>query len=146
VGKESLKSLKEEILTSTKKFVWLFCACVIFSGCNRAPKVNTAAEVKAILETCDQWIVAIQTKDVEKITTFYADDAVLIYPDSPIVEGLQNIKEVVRATYTDPTYLWETYSSTIDKVEKTPKKWRGWTTWSSSPGSLPIFPTRDKSP
>ena len=100
-----------------EKLALLFCAFIILFGCTSSPKVDTAAEANAIRDIENQWIIADQTKDGDKILTFFSSDAVLIEPNAPISVGLQSIKEIWGSMAADTTLLWETYSSTIDKIE-----------------------------
>jgi ketosteroid isomerase-like protein len=100
-----------------KKLAFLFCACIILFGCTRTPKVDTTAEANAIRDLENQWIAANKSKDFDKVLTFFSNEAILIEPNTPICEGLQSIKEILGSMATDTTFLWETYSATIDKIE-----------------------------
>jgi ketosteroid isomerase-like protein len=100
-----------------KKIALLFCVCIILIGCNRTPKVDILAEADAIRNLENLWIVANKTKDVDKVLTFFSNEAILIEPNTPICEGLQSIKEIWESMATDTTFLWDTYSATIDKIE-----------------------------
>lgn len=65
-------------------------------GCAaRAPRVDRAAEAEAIRALSREWLVADQARDVEKAVSFYADDAVELASNTPLVTG----KEAVRAWY-----------------------------------------------
>ena len=100
-----------------KKITVLFCACIILIGCTRAPKVDTLAEANAICNLEDQWTVALQKSDTDKIISFFNTDAVAMKPNTPISIGLQAIRKERESSFTDTTMLYKTYSSKIDTIE-----------------------------
>jgi ketosteroid isomerase-like protein len=100
-----------------KKITVLFCACIILIGCTRAPKVDTLAEANAIRNLEDQWTVALQKSDTDKIISFFNTDAVAMKPNTPISIGLQAIRKERESSFTDTTMLYKTYSSKIDTIE-----------------------------
>jgi len=100
-----------------KKITVLFCACIILIGCTRAPKVDTLAEANAIHNLEDQWTVALQKSDTDKIISFFNTDAVAMKPNTPISIGLQAIRKERESSFTDTTMLYKTYSSKIDTIE-----------------------------
>ena len=100
-----------------KKIAILFCACIILIGCTRAPKVDTLAEANAIRNLEDQWTVALQKSDTDKIISFFNTDAVAMKPNTPISIGLQAIRKERESSFTDTTMLYRTYSSKIDTIE-----------------------------
>ena len=100
-----------------KKIVVLFCTCIILFGCNRAPKVDTLAEANAIRNLEDQWTVALQKSDTDKIISFFTTDAVEMKPNTPIFIGLLAIRKERESSFTDTTMLYKTYSSKIDTIE-----------------------------
>jgi ketosteroid isomerase-like protein len=100
-----------------KKSAVLFCACIILIGCTRAPKVDTLAEANAIRNLEDQWTVALQKSDTDKIISFFNTDAVAMKPNTPISIGLQAIRKERETSFTDTTMLYKTYSSKIDTIE-----------------------------
>ena len=50
-----------------KKFAVLLWTCIALSGCTTTPKVDFQAEKDVIQNNEDQWTVALQTRDAEKI-------------------------------------------------------------------------------
>jgi len=100
-----------------KKIVVLFCAWLTLIGCTTAPKVDIQAEKNAIQSLEDQWLVALQKSDVEKIMSFFADDAVNMNPNKPIIIGLEGIRNSTNSMFTDTTLLLNTYSGTVDVIE-----------------------------
>jgi len=52
-----------------------------------APPDTRAADEAAIRAASAEWAKAAEAKDLEKFLSFYADDAALFYPGSPLVTG-----------------------------------------------------------
>jgi len=100
-----------------KKTTLLFWTCIILIGCNSTPKVDTVAEAEAIRNIEDQWTVALQKSDTDKIISFFTTDAVTMKPNTPIFIGLQAIRKERESSFTDTTLLYKTYSSKIDTIE-----------------------------
>ena len=113
---------------------------MLTSGCQQAPAPapdTRAADEQAIREMEMDWSKAFGTKDVERIVSFYADDAALMVPGEPGVSGKEAIRasigkmmampglslsfqtakvEVARSG--DLAYAHGTYSMTMDGAKK----------------------------
>jgi len=100
-----------------KKITLLFWTCIILIGCNSTPKVDTVAEVEAIRNIENQWTVALQNKDIDKIISFYSPEGVVMKPNNSVYVGLQSIRTQVESGFADTTMLWNTTSTTIDIIE-----------------------------
>jgi uncharacterized protein (TIGR02246 family) len=100
-----------------KKNAVLFSACIILMGCTSTPKVNIQAEKDAIQSMEDQWVIALQTGDAEKILSFYASDAVIMNPNKPIITGLEAIRNATESMFADTTILLDTYTGKVDVIE-----------------------------
>jgi ketosteroid isomerase-like protein len=100
-----------------KKIALLFCACIALTGCNTASKVDSQAEKDAIQNFEDQWTIALQISDVEKIVSYYATEAVSMRPNQPIFIGLNAIRDGIESMLTDTTLLFNTYTGKVDAVE-----------------------------
>jgi len=100
-----------------KKIALLFWTCIILLGCTSTPKVDIQAETDAIRKLEDQWMVALQTSDAEKIKSFYATDAVGMSPNKPIAIGLESIGNGIESMLADTAILFKTYTGTIDVIE-----------------------------
>jgi ketosteroid isomerase-like protein len=100
-----------------KKNALLFCACIALIGCNTAPKVDIQTEKNAIQNNEDQWTVALQTKDIEKIVGFYATEAVSMRSNQPIFIGLNAIRNGIESMLADTTLLFNTYAGKVDAIE-----------------------------
>ncbi|MCX6225541.1 MAG: nuclear transport factor 2 family protein [Bacteroidia bacterium] len=101
-----------------KNAIRIFAAAgILLTGCTSAPKVDVRAEADAIRNLEDQWAVAIRSKDVDKIVSYYAPDAVSMPADKPILSGTQAIRKSQEAEFADTTSDYKTYSSKVDAVE-----------------------------
>jgi uncharacterized protein (TIGR02246 family) len=100
-----------------KNICVLLCACVVLIGCTRTPKVDTVAEAEAIRNIENQWLVALQNKDVDKVLSIYSPEGVVMKPNNAIYVGLQAIREQLESDFADTTILWNTTSSIIDILE-----------------------------
>ena len=72
-------------------------AAVLLStgGCGSTPKVDLAAEEKAIRDAETAWANVVPTGDVDKVVAFYAEDAVMLPPG----EGVATGKAAIRASW-----------------------------------------------
>jgi len=102
-----------------KKIALFFCACIALTGCNTAPKVDIQAEKDAIQNNEDQWTVALQTGDAEKIVGYYAPEAVSMRPNQPIFIGLNAVRNGTESMLADTTLLLNTYTGKVDAIEVT---------------------------
>lgn len=100
-----------------KKTVVLLCLCLGLLGCTSTPKVDIQAETDAIRNLEDQWTVALQTGDAEKIVSYFAPEAVSMRPNQPILVGLDAIRNRTVSMFADTTLLFNTYTGTIDIIE-----------------------------
>jgi uncharacterized protein (TIGR02246 family) len=100
-----------------KKIAVLFCTCIILTGCSRTPKVDSVAEAEAVRSIENQWTVALQNKDVNKVMSIYSPEGVVMKPNNAVYVGLQAIREQVESDFADTTILWNTTSSIIDIIE-----------------------------
>lgn len=100
-----------------KKNALLFCAFITLIGCNTGPKVDVQLDKDAIRNNEDQWTVALQTRDVEKIMGFYSTEAVSMRSNQPISIGLDAIRNGIKSMIADTTLLFNTYKGKVDVVE-----------------------------
>lgn len=69
-------------------------------GCNN--KVDTKSDEQAIRDNESAWSKDWQSKDVTKITSHYAPDAVLMITDIPAMKGSDAIKGGINTMLKDP--------------------------------------------
>jgi uncharacterized protein (TIGR02246 family) len=100
-----------------KKFALLFWTCIILIGCNSTPKVDIVAEAEAIRNIENQWIAANKAKDINKVMSIFASDAVVMESNKPITIGIDAIKKSWELWFSDTTYLHNTITGTTDNIE-----------------------------
>lgn len=100
-----------------RKISVFFCTCIILIGCTSTPKVDMVAEAEAIRNLENQWLVALQNKDTDKIMSIYSPEGVVMKPNNAIYAGHQSIRKQVESDFADTTVLWNTTTSTIDIIE-----------------------------
>ena len=84
-------------------------AAVLLAGCTQPPPAPVVADTreadtKAIHDVEAAWVQAWSTKDVDKIATFYADDATLLIPDAPVLNGMAAIKTGLKPLVEDKNF------------------------------------------
>ncbi len=72
------------------------------TACNQTPDTHDA-DVKAIQNDEAQWNQDWAAKDQDKIVAHYADDAILIVPESPSTSGKEAIRAALKHMVADPT-------------------------------------------
>ncbi len=75
----------------------------IVISCNQ-PKVDTKAEGEKVMKLSEEWSKAVATKDVEKVVSYWADDAVLMSANEPVLEGKTAIKQMVEESFKSPGF------------------------------------------
>jgi ketosteroid isomerase-like protein len=68
-------------------FTFLFLSC---------KSTDSKSEQLKLFAADKQWSAAIANGDIEQVVSFWADDAVLYFPEAPIVIGRESIKDIVR--------------------------------------------------
>jgi len=73
----------------------LFVACGPLGSCSR-PSFDAATEQASLLKRDAEWADAASSgKDVEKIISYWTDDALVVPPGQPVVEGKAAIRAFV---------------------------------------------------
>src|SRR2546421_6613484 len=66
---------------------------------------DSAAEQAKLLRRDAEWAdLATAGKDVDKIVSYWSDDAILIFPGKPVLEGKQAIRAYVEASLKTPGF------------------------------------------
>ena len=80
---------------------------LVISAC--AGPVDVARERAALLRTDQEWAAAVGSGNLDKIVSYWADDAIVLPPDAVAVVGKQPIREFVAASLKLPgfTISWE---------------------------------------
>ena len=77
---------------------------LLSTGC-AAPRFDAAAESHALLQRDAEWSrVASEGVDVERVVSYWADDAVVIPQGQPVAEGKAAIRAFVKAAFAIPGF------------------------------------------
>lgn len=72
-----------------------------------------AADTKSALEQAlrdldDQWSAAADAKDIDKVVSFYSDDAIVMPPNAPRATTKETIRTIWKDLLTDASISWKT--------------------------------------
>jgi len=93
-------------------------ACIglfaLTATCTRTVPDTRDADVKAVKGVEAAWVEDIATKDVDKFAGYYSDDASLLMPNAPIINGKDNIKAALKPMLADPKFALTFQSTRAD--------------------------------
>jgi len=81
-------------MTRSLLFTGLF-VLALGLGCSGAARVDLAGEARAVRARSEAWLAADTARDIERAVDFYADDAVELAANTPLVVG----KDAIRRWY-----------------------------------------------
>jgi len=96
-------------------------ACValfaLMTACSRTGPSSQNADLAAVRSVEAAWVQDIATKDVDKFTSYYADDASVLLPNEMMITGKDNIKAAWKPVLADPNFAL-TFHSTRGEASK----------------------------
>ncbi len=92
--------------------VWMTVAVAMAIGCNRGH--DPAADTQAIQDMERQWNQDYGSRDAEKLTAYYAEDAVLMAPGMAPSVGRESIRATLQAMVGDPALTLKFTAAKID--------------------------------
>jgi uncharacterized protein (TIGR02246 family) len=99
-----------------KTFYVMLVAVIIITACQSKNK-TASNDADAIRKIEDQWAAANKAKDINKVVSIFASDAVMIEPNKPINVGIEAIKRSWELWFADTTNLHNTFIQTIENIE-----------------------------
>jgi uncharacterized protein (TIGR02246 family) len=80
-----------------------------------ALSAHVAPDARALAQLDAEWSQAAAAKDVERVASFYADDALAYPPGEPIADGKAAAKKVWAGYFSDPTFAisWKTQHAEV---------------------------------
>ena len=103
----------------------ILCAAIFITlaltGCSQLSSHDAA--VKAIQDTEAQWNQDYVSRDVDKIMSHYADDAVVMVPGTPISNGKAAIREGVKPMVADPAMVLKFASTRVEVAKSGDLAW-----------------------
>ena len=98
-------------------WVGLFALTVACTQKPVTPPDTREADIKAVKDVEAAWLKDAGTKDVDKLVSYYSDDAVVLMPNVPAIVGSNNIKAAMRSMLADPNFAL-TFHSTSAEASK----------------------------
>jgi len=85
-----------------KKFATVLIVLATVS-CNQT-KVDKKAEGEKLMQLSNEWSQSIATKDVDKMVSYWADDAFVMQEGQPPLKGKQAIRQMVEESFKMPGF------------------------------------------
>ena len=80
--------------------------------------VDQTAEADRLMELSREWASAAKERNVDKVTSFWADDAVIMSPDEPSMKGIKSIRNMVEQSMNIPGFevSWEPQEAYVSRA------------------------------
>ncbi|MEN8788637.1 MAG: DUF4440 domain-containing protein [Flavobacteriaceae bacterium] len=90
---------------------------IILSYCCGDKPIDQNAEAEKLMQLSKDWAQAAMERDVEKVVSFWADDAVIMSPDDPAMKGITAIRQMVEESMQIPGFevQWEPQEAFVSK-------------------------------
>ena len=93
-------------------------AAIFLAACQPKPAaVDLKAEADAIRNIEDQWVAANKAKDINKVVSIFASDAVVMEKNMPINVGIDAIQKSWEKWFADTTFIHNSLTGTTDNIE-----------------------------
>ena len=85
-------------------------------GCNQQ-KVDTKSEGEKVMKLSQEWSEVVSTGDVDKIVSYWTDDAFLMSAGQPPLKGKPAIRQMVEASFKMPGFRisWQPQSVEVSE-------------------------------
>jgi uncharacterized protein (TIGR02246 family) len=96
------------------RYPTLFACIGLFAlaaACTRTVPDTRDADIKAVKALEAAWVQDAATKDADKFASYYSNDASLLLPNTPIINGRDNIEAALKPMMADPNFAL-TFQST----------------------------------
>ena len=90
-------------MATPQRFIFL-ALLLLPGGCSPRPFDPVAEETKLLRRDAEWADAAAAGKDVEKVVSYWSDDAVLIFPGQPVLKGKAAIRAYVAASFNIPGF------------------------------------------
>jgi len=93
----------------------LLSSLVVLLSCTT--KIDTKTEGEKLMQLSKEWSKLAGTDSIERILSFWADDAIVMSPGQPPIKGKTAIREMVEGTSKIPGFKirWEPLSVAVSK-------------------------------
>ena len=95
--------------------VFLFILITLLS-CQQQD-IDTKSEGEKLMQISREWSQAAASRDIEKVLSYWSEDAILISAGQPPLKGKQAIRQMVESSFNDSSFQisWEPESAEISK-------------------------------
>lgn len=103
-------------MKATTFFKSLFITTLLLLICSCQPKkVDTKEESEKLMQASRDWSAAANSRDIEKIVSYWTDDAILYSAGEPELKGKKAIREMVETSMKNPNFniSWEPISAEV---------------------------------
>jgi len=99
-----------------KKITSIATMFIVFTSCNQK-ETDTKAEGVKLMQVSREWSQQAATRDVEKILSYWADDAVVLSAGEPPLNGKAAIRRMIEGSFKNPGFQisWEPKTADISK-------------------------------
>jgi ketosteroid isomerase-like protein len=96
------------------RWLFLIAGIAMVTSCARGP-ADLESQRAALMQTSRDWARAAATGDLDRVVSYWADDALVLPPDQPTMAGKAAIREFVRASREIPGFsiTWEPEKASI---------------------------------
>ncbi len=104
-------------MKATTFFKSLFILTLLLTFSCQQEKVDTKEEGKKLMQASRDWAKAANSRDIEKIMSYWTEDAIMYSAGEPELKGQKAIREMVEASMKDPNFSisWEPVSAEISE-------------------------------
>lgn len=97
--------------------VVLLCTASVATLSSCGYKHSSDHDVKALMDTSRAWSASVKSGDLDKIVSFWTDDAVVMMPGEPVRRGKGEIRPYVQQSLKTPGFSisWEPIEGSISK-------------------------------
>jgi len=88
--------------------IFSVCTIVLLTGC-ADDSVDLSAETERLMQLSRDWSGIVNSGDIDAIVSHWHEEALILPPDSPIIEGKAAIRKYVESTSSIPGFriTWE---------------------------------------
>jgi ketosteroid isomerase-like protein len=100
----------------TYPLILVASALLTITGCNRNT-VDQRAEEEKLMELSRSWAKSVKEKDVEKMLSYWSEDAMVMSPNEPAVVGIEALRGMVERSMKIPGFEinWEPQQAYVSK-------------------------------
>jgi ketosteroid isomerase-like protein len=113
--KKNVKQIKTTIM-KINQIILAVSMLLTITACNK-PTIDQQAEAEKLMELSRSWAKSVKDKEVEKMLSYWADDAIVMSPNEPSVVGIEALRGMVERSMKIPGFEinWEPQKAYVSK-------------------------------